>query len=453
MPAPADPITRFTDAFRNPMTKQKYLPRLDMFFEFLQLGGKGREGKAKTFVRKSKDKKWLNDCIMSYLRMQKGRVEKKEISVSTLPNYYKPIKLFCEMNDLENVNWKRILKTLPKGRSRANDRAPSLEEMRKIIDYPDRRIKGIVFVMSSCGMRLGGWENLRWGDIEPIRDGEKILAAKITVYRGDIEEYFTFISPEAYEELEAWMNFRASQGEVITEDSWVMRNLWESTAGPNGGRDSAGLATNPIKLQPSGVKRLLERAWWAQGVRKKLESSKKRHSFKAVHGFRKFFKTAAESQMKTLHVEMLLGHDTGLSENYYRPTENLLMQDYLKAIPSLTISESESGLAKEAFEEVEKIKNEKNELAQEVSSHRELLVTLTKKVEEWEILSKIKYPETFGFATPEEREIFIYKKEMESEWYDNGLITKEEWQHGVPHSKFAKLLRGQTKQATPVPQS
>jgi len=36
----------------------------------------------------------------------------------------------------------------------ANDRAPTLEEIQKICEYPDRRIKAIIYTMASSGIRL-----------------------------------------------------------------------------------------------------------------------------------------------------------------------------------------------------------------------------------------------------------------------------------------------------------
>ena len=40
-------------------------------------------------------------------------------------------------------SWKKITRGLPKGRKAADDRAPTIEEIRKIVEYPDRRIKPI----------------------------------------------------------------------------------------------------------------------------------------------------------------------------------------------------------------------------------------------------------------------------------------------------------------------
>ena len=41
----------------------------------------------------------------------------------------------------------------------------------------------------------------------------------------------------------------------------------------------------------SAIKRLIDRALWEQGIRHPLKNGERRHEFKTVHGFRKFFKT------------------------------------------------------------------------------------------------------------------------------------------------------------------
>lgn len=47
-----------------------------------------------------------------------------------------------------------------------------------------------------------------------------------------------------------------------------------------------------------------------------------------------------------------MGHSTGISDSYYRPTENDLLQDYLKCIDALTIQKNETILQ----EQVEDLK-------------------------------------------------------------------------------------------------
>jgi hypothetical protein len=239
------------------------------------------------------------------------------------------------MSDL-SINWKKITRGLSRGKRYANDRIPTLEEVRKIVEYPDRRIKPIVYTMCSSGIRLGAWDYLRWKHIIPIlNDKNEIIAAKIRVYADEEEEYISFISLEAYSHLKEWMNYRKESGELVTEESWLMRNLWDVTT-PTG----KGLATIPVKLKPSGIKRLMERALWGQGIRTKLNEGKKRHEFQVDHGYRKFLKTRCElGGMKPINIEKLLAHSTGISDSYYRATEQELLDDYLKAIGSLTIDE------------------------------------------------------------------------------------------------------------------
>jgi hypothetical protein len=62
--------------------------------------------------------------------------------------------------------------------------------------------------------------------------------------------------------------------------------------------------------------------------------------------------------MLPLHVEMLLGHDTGLSMSYYRPSTKTLMEDYLKAVDLLTINADRIILQKQVAELTEKSKEE-----------------------------------------------------------------------------------------------
>jgi hypothetical protein len=42
--------------------------------------------------------------------------------------------------------------------------------------------------------------------------------------------------------------------------------------------------------------------------------------------------------MKPINIETLMGHSTGISNSYYRPTEHDLLEDYLKVVDLLTIS-------------------------------------------------------------------------------------------------------------------
>lgn len=68
-----------------------------------------------------------------------------------------------------------------------------------------------------------------------------------------------------------------------------------------------------------------------------VKSSKIRRS----HSLRKAFKSICEqSGMKSINVELLMGHDIGVSGHYYRPAESDILEDFMShAADALTISD------------------------------------------------------------------------------------------------------------------
>jgi hypothetical protein len=328
-----DVLSLYLMALKSPVTKDKYSRRLKTFFNFIGINGESMEEKCNELVEKSKmeGEQWVFNCIYKFIQFQLERIHRKEITGSTIQNYLKSIKLFCEIADI-SVKWNKLTRGLPRGKSYADDRIPTTEELQKLLEYPDRRIKSIIYTMTSSGIRLGAWDYLRWGHIRPIMKDNYILAAKILVYAGEDEEYFSFIS-EAYLALKEWINYRLNAGELVNDDSWLIRDLWDTQI-----NCGTGLVTRPKKLASSGIKRLIERALWAQGLRNKLENGKKRHPYQAVHSLRKWFKTRCElGGMKPINIEKLLSHSIGISNSYYRPTENDLIEDYLRAVEFLSI--------------------------------------------------------------------------------------------------------------------
>ncbi len=353
-----DPWSLYLYAMKSPVTREKYQKRLEKFFDFVDIEGRTVEEKSNVFVEMARKEGngWLFNQVLRFMQFQLERFNKKEITGSTIRNYLKSIKLFCELADF-SIAWKKITRGLPKAKNYSDDRIPTIDEIRKLLDYPDRRLKSIIYTMASSGIRLGAWDYLRWGHIRPIEKEGEVIAAKIIVYAGEEDEYFSFISKEAFLSLKDWMNYRDFSGELIDENSWVMRDLWDTQVA-----QGRGFVTKPNKLATIGIKKLINRAIWAQGLRKKLENGKKRHPFQAIHCYRKWFKTRSEmAGMKPINVETLLSHNVGISSSYYRPTELELLDDYLKAVKNLTIYEdTNTEIFKKEIDELRE-KNENND--------------------------------------------------------------------------------------------
>jgi hypothetical protein len=109
--------------------------------------------------------------------------------------------------------------------------------------------------------------------------------------------------------------------------------------------------------------------------------------------------------MRSINIEKLMGHSIGISDSYYRATENELLDDYLKAIPLLTVG-TENKLQMQMREILEQSKDndasnksrlyekdqENAELTRENSTNTDAIASLSDQIikltKEFEILKK-----------------------------------------------------------------
>jgi integrase len=216
-----------------------------------------------------------------------------------------------------------------------------MDEVKKLLEHPDRRIKPIVLTMISAGFRVGSWDHLKWKHVIPIVKTDTIVTAKLILKNTKInnKEYFSFITPEAYHSLKDWMDFRKLHGEQVTGESWLMRDTWQKIDKDHGHR--IGLPKYPKKFGSIVIRNMIYEAWKVQGIRGKLSDPQvKRHEFTSTQSFRKFIETKCQkAKMNHNHIKILMNHSFGESQNYHLPTEQELLDDYLNAIDILTINE------------------------------------------------------------------------------------------------------------------
>jgi hypothetical protein len=99
-----NPLSEFMYSLKAPETRRQWPQRLKMFFDFLKIEG-DLDHQSKCFADKArKDPQWAQESFMQFISFQNERVKDGKISPATVPNYFKPAKLFCDMNDLV-FNW------------------------------------------------------------------------------------------------------------------------------------------------------------------------------------------------------------------------------------------------------------------------------------------------------------------------------------------------------------
>ena len=155
------------------------------------------------------------------------------------------------------------------------------------------------------------------------------------------------------------MNFRASYGETITGESWLMRDTWQKIDTKHS--SNVGMINYPKQLTSLGIKSLMDRAIRTQKldiIMKKGDNHNTRREWKALHGMRKSFNSVLVNGNCNYTIkERLMGHDTKLENNYFKPRESDLLNEWLKFADDLVLSE-EARLR----ERVEKLEIERTQI-------------------------------------------------------------------------------------------
>jgi integrase len=338
----------FKGAVRSKKSLQLYKQNLWHFCDFIKMSTE--EIVSRYGGENLKEAIKLQHLIEDYVLSLQSKITSKEITASTSQTMIPPIKLLCEMNDII-LNWRKVNKLLPRSDNNAADEAYTREQIKKMLEYSDLRAKIPILFMLSSGMRLGGFAGLTDGNINPLYDEKtgKLLAAHVAVYKGTDEEYDTFISPEAFHVYEEYRNLRIKFGEKITKKSHVILRRFDINSD---GKTASIDNTKAVAL--STLTGIIRTVAYKAGVREVSENYKHRYNIKIAHGFRKFFNTTLGNirtkdgrlAIDFIRKEMMMGHALtnihALEQNYNRSDRvKMLLEDYLKAVPDLTISDEE----------------------------------------------------------------------------------------------------------------
>jgi site-specific recombinase XerD len=304
-----DVYSNFVNSIKSGVTKKIYEYNLRLFIEFCG-------------VDKFEDLIGLENQIIPYLMS----LREKKLSYNSISTRLNAIYHFYDMNDV-TLNKKKIKMFKGEYTRKVVDRAYIHEDIKKILDVSDLRAKTIVLLMASSGLRIGGLPDIRIRNLEKVNN-----VYKISVYEGSHSQYFTFCTPECSSYIDAYLDFRTKNGENLNKDSYIIRDQFDIT-------DMEQIRNKSKGMSISGIESLLSVILLKSCVRTKNHNRDRKEVARA-HGFRKFFTTQLiNSNVNPEIREMLLGHKIGLTSCYYRPTQKDMLNEYLKAVDSLTINE------------------------------------------------------------------------------------------------------------------
>jgi len=175
--------SNFVNSINSDSTRQVYEFSLSKFLNYCNLD-------LDSFLKLSQQE--ISDLIINYLVNKKISRQYKIVIFSA-------IKHACEMNDVI-LNWKKLKKFIKSEKTdngiNGKDRGYTHEDIQKILEFSDQRLKTVFLVLASTGIRIGALQSIRIGDLKRFDN-----LYKVTVYRGDNEEYITFCTPETAKEI------------------------------------------------------------------------------------------------------------------------------------------------------------------------------------------------------------------------------------------------------------
>lgn len=343
-------LQKFEESIRSEGTKKPYQLHLKKFLEF---SAKNTEDIVKL------QEKEIEELVFLYVVHLKRRVEKDEINPNSINPMFAPIQLFFEQNDIV-LNWKKFKRMFPRKKAPANQSPYTEEEIRRILDSTTSlRNKALIHFLAATGCRVGAIPDLDFSDIIPIEDG-----AVVTIYRDDIEEYRTCLTPEAHNALKDYVDFRNLRGYPVNQNSPVFTNKSCSK-----------------RITDDAAKDLMRVILDSAGLRPKRNLRKSSKGKSANHAFRKRFETVlVNAGIHSKYIDFMMGHKVGQIRSYFKPTESEIWKEYKKAVVSLVIDKSEQLKIKNQMQQDELITFElesKSELeSMKKQMHDERLLTL-----------------------------------------------------------------------------
>lgn len=107
---------------------------------------------------------------------------------------------------------------MPERRRVKKDRAYTHQEISKLLEITDDRMRAVILLLASSGLRIGAISSLRLRSLDDM---------KLLVYENDSEEYLTFITPECKKAIDSYLDMRSRYGEKLTDDSYLIREQFD----------------------------------------------------------------------------------------------------------------------------------------------------------------------------------------------------------------------------------
>jgi integrase len=327
----------FINAIKSPATKAGYETSLKRYLNHIK-----KTGIDDLLV--NTEPRYIESQIIDYIMSLRD----KGVSYATMLFLITPIFTFYQLNDVI-LNRKKVSRYLGEFKRVVKDAAYTTEQIQMALQNADSRIRMIILILASTGARIGSLPSLTLGNLTKI---PRFNLYKITFYESTNNEYYTFTTREcALTGIDNYLSYRQRCGEKISFNDNETMQKWEPSNVPllrmQFDVNDLLQVKNPRPMTISALRVALTQHLVRSGLRviehpTAPESPKRvRKSVSLSTGFRKrVISTFIEAQLNHEIRELIVDHTTQLDQSYFRPTEDQVLQEYLKAESLLTIDPS-----------------------------------------------------------------------------------------------------------------
>ena len=325
----------FINAIKSPKSREGYTTSLKRYLNHLKLT------EVNDLLINQQYPRLIESQIIDYIMTLRN----DGLAYASIQFMVAPIMTFYSLNDIV-LNRKKISRYFGEYKRVVKDHAYTVEEINKALQTADQRMKLVILLLTSTGQRIGSLSVLTLGSLTRIED---YGIYKVTIYEGTNNEYYTFTTREFANAYEEYMAYRQRCGEKISFNNETKK--WEPEQTPLIRKqfDVTDLlqARHPQFMDTNSIRKILGSHLVKCGIRNvehptAPKSTKRcRKAVALANGFRKFtISSFIRAGLRHEIRELLVDHSTQLDQNYFRPGEEEVLEQYILAEPYLTMDPS-----------------------------------------------------------------------------------------------------------------
>ncbi|MFL6329227.1 MAG: hypothetical protein ACJ71I_17320, partial [Nitrososphaeraceae archaeon] len=175
----------FIEGLKSAVTKAAYTFALQKYMKYLKIDNPD------DLLKHQDNPKFIQNQIIDYLIYLKN--PPMSLRYATRSQYLAAIMTYYDLNEVI-LNKKKIYRYLGEEEKPIENRAYTTQEIAKMLEVCDERVKALILFLASTGVRIRAIVDVKLEDLTSIPNYDLY---QVKVYSDSTQSYYTFATPEA----------------------------------------------------------------------------------------------------------------------------------------------------------------------------------------------------------------------------------------------------------------